>query len=151
MAKKVTLSKLYVKCIAVRRFMLNDLPEFTAWLDTGYSKTETEAILAKMYLKKAKYDRPPGTDEKRKKESEIYKWPWGLMLFKWEDAADDKSHLEDTTVKDLRFTYNWNNKLLCKTFTSIRMYNPVKYEVGNIYRVHWPGNKGLGEQATMFK
>lgn len=32
---------------------------------------------------------------------------------------------------DLKFTSNWNNKLDCHAFTTIRMYNPSKHFVGN--------------------
>lgn len=35
----------------------------------------------------------------------------------------------------ISFSYNWNNKLNCKAFTSIRMFNPSKYIEGEIYTV----------------
>lgn len=30
----------------------------------------------------------------------------------------------------LDFSYNWNNKLECKAFTTFRMANPHKYKIG---------------------
>lgn len=36
---------------------------------------------------------------------------------------------------ELQFGYNWNNKLDCKYFTTIRAYNPEKYRPGNTHRV----------------
>ena len=35
----------------------------------------------------------------------------------------------------IRFSYNWNNKLNCKSFTTLRRYNPKKYAVGMIHQV----------------
>lgn len=35
----------------------------------------------------------------------------------------------------IRFSYNWNNKLQNKAFTTIRLHNPNKYEVGNVYEI----------------
>jgi hypothetical protein len=32
--------------------------------------------------------------------------------------------------KELRFSYNWNQKLDCKFFTTLRLYNESKYSVG---------------------
>jgi len=30
----------------------------------------------------------------------------------------------------INFSYNWNNKLNCKAYTTIRLYNPSKYRIG---------------------
>ncbi|HPA71674.1 MAG TPA: hypothetical protein PKY31_05375 [Spirochaetota bacterium] len=38
-------------------------------------------------------------------------------------------------MDEITFSYNWNNKLDCKAFTTIRLHNPYKYRVGSIYRV----------------
>lgn len=35
----------------------------------------------------------------------------------------------------LKFSFNWNNKLSCGSFTSIRMWNPEKYRIGNTLHV----------------
>lgn len=32
---------------------------------------------------------------------------------------------------DLKFSYNWNHKLDCTAFTTIRLYNPQKHVKGN--------------------
>ena len=37
--------------------------------------------------------------------------------------------LYDTT-KLLPFSHNWNNKLYCEYFTTIRLHNPQKYSIG---------------------
>lgn len=34
-------------------------------------------------------------------------------------------------IEDLTFGYNWNGKLNCNCFTTIRMHNPRKYQPGN--------------------
>lgn len=36
----------------------------------------------------------------------------------------------------LNFSHNWNNKLNCKSFTTIRLENSSKYKVGNVFDVH---------------
>ena len=35
----------------------------------------------------------------------------------------------------LEFSTNWNNKLECKCFTTIRLYNPTKHFQGNKFNV----------------
>ena len=39
----------------------------------------------------------------------------------------------------IRFTTNWNNKLLNKAFTTIRIHNPNKYIVGSVYNIELNG------------
>lgn len=34
-------------------------------------------------------------------------------------------------METLSFSYNWNKKLDCDFFTTLRLYNPTKYKVGN--------------------
>ncbi len=36
----------------------------------------------------------------------------------------------------LNFNHNWNNKLQNKCFTSIRLHNNHKYNVGSVYEIH---------------
>ena len=54
--------------------------------------------------------------------------------------------------KDMRldFAYNWNKKLNCKAFTSIRLWNENKYQVGNVFEV-WLGNtkKGVASLVSL--
>ena len=38
-------------------------------------------------------------------------------------------------MRTLNFSTNWNNKLDCKHFTTIRIYNPIKHKVGNKFDV----------------
>ncbi|MBK9333868.1 MAG: hypothetical protein IPM96_16035 [Ignavibacteria bacterium] len=44
-------------------------------------------------------------------------------------------------MKEIVFTYNWNNKLDCKCFTSIRMSDT--YRVGDEYKVFLRSGKDL--------
>jgi len=37
--------------------------------------------------------------------------------------------------RELEFTTNWNNKLNCQCFTTIRLHNPIKYCIGNRFNV----------------
>lgn len=41
--------------------------------------------------------------------------------------------------KDLEFTTNWNNKLNCDCFTTIRLHNPIKYCLGATFKVYLKG------------
>lgn len=41
-----------------------------------------------------------------------------------------------STIDPIRFSYNWNNKLQCKAFTTLRLHNPKKYKVGSIYPIY---------------
>lgn len=38
-------------------------------------------------------------------------------------------------MENLTFSYNWNNKLDCKAFTTMRLHNPKKYFVGATFQV----------------
>ncbi len=40
--------------------------------------------------------------------------------------------MENQTI---RFNTNWNNKLNCKSFSTIRLSSPNKYKVGKIYNI----------------
>ena len=48
-------------------------------------------------------------------------------------------------MQNLIFSYNWNNKLDCKAFTTLRLHNPKKYYPGAEFDV-WLNEKGK-EQA----
>jgi len=39
----------------------------------------------------------------------------------------------------ISFSYNWNNKLQNKAFTTIRLHNPKKYKVGNMFQIELKG------------
>lgn len=36
----------------------------------------------------------------------------------------------------LDFAYNWNNKINCKVFTTLRLHNENKYFIGNKFEIH---------------
>lgn len=38
-------------------------------------------------------------------------------------------------IPQIRFSYNWNNKLACKAFTTIRLHNHKKYQPGRVYHI----------------
>ncbi|WP_395078118.1 hypothetical protein [Flavobacterium sp.] len=38
-------------------------------------------------------------------------------------------------MEKLEFSTNWNNKLDCKCFTTIRIYNPMKHYNGNKFEI----------------
>lgn len=52
-----------------------------------------------------------------------------------EDARKEVYRLNGWKDMRLDFSYNWNNKLNGKAFTSIRLWNENKYEVGNVYEI----------------
>lgn len=39
----------------------------------------------------------------------------------------------------INFSTNWNNKLACKVFTTIRLHNPLKYFPGKMYEARLNG------------
>ncbi len=39
------------------------------------------------------------------------------------------------TMPQINFSYNWNNKLQCNRYTTLRIWNPEKYRVGEIYDI----------------
>ena len=45
------------------------------------------------------------------------------------------------TLPTIRFSYNWNNKLNCTAFTTIRLHNPIKYKVNQEYIIELDGKK----------
>jgi hypothetical protein len=38
-------------------------------------------------------------------------------------------------MKKLEFSYNWNNKLDCRSFSTVRLANPNKYQLLELYEV----------------
>lgn len=42
-------------------------------------------------------------------------------------------------MQKLEFSYNWNKKLDCKAFTTIRLYNPDRYFVGQQFELTLKG------------
>lgn len=48
-------------------------------------------------------------------------------------------------MEDLFFSYNWNNKLDCRAFTTIRLFNPGKHVVGARFRVMLKRTENKGQ------
>lgn len=44
---------------------------------------------------------------------------------------------------NLHFSQNWNNKLDCDVFTSIRIYDPSKHLIGEEYTITWTHGKEI--------
>ena len=42
-------------------------------------------------------------------------------------------------METIRFSYDWNNKLSNKAFTTLRLHNPAKYRSGTRYRIECNG------------
>ena len=42
----------------------------------------------------------------------------------------------------LKFSHNWNNKLQCQAFTTIRFWNPAKYKEGAQFQIVLTDTKG---------
>jgi uncharacterized protein YqfB (UPF0267 family) len=38
-------------------------------------------------------------------------------------------------MRNILFSYNWNNKLECKAYTTLRLHQPEKYVVGETYDI----------------
>lgn len=53
-------------------------------------------------------------------------------------------------MKRIDFSYNWNNKLLCKAFTTIRLHNPMRYTVGDVFGIYL-NNRFMGEAVLKSK
>ncbi|RME95484.1 MAG: hypothetical protein D6772_13105 [Bacteroidetes bacterium] len=62
-----------------------------------------------------------------------------------------------SNLQNLSFSYNWNNKLYCKSWTTLRLYNSKKYAVGANFEVYFkPKGKerqylGTAELVTVRK
>lgn len=42
---------------------------------------------------------------------------------------------ELANLPEIAFTTNWNQKLFCSAFTTIRLQNPKKFVVGRVYKI----------------
>lgn len=104
-----------VEIIKVTPFYLKDLPEITAYLDTGYSLEETKNIITRMY---------PDVDFSTKQLA--------IILLKKLDESQ-KTQVEHLIGSPILFSHDWNNKLQCRCFTTIRINQPEKYIVGNYH------------------
>lgn len=48
----------------------------------------------------------------------------------------------------IKFSYNWNKKLGCNAYTTIRLKNPAKYKVGEQYEIFLKNGKGWDQLAN---
>lgn len=53
-------------------------------------------------------------------------------------------------MASISFTSNWNNKLSCSAFTTLRLHNPIKYVAGQRYTIELNG-KVTGEAVLIEK
>lgn len=57
-------------------------------------------------------------------------------------------------IERIEFTTNWNGKLNCNSFTTMRLHNPVKYCVGAIKQIYlqgvWKGNAKIIEVRRIY-
>jgi hypothetical protein len=44
-----------------------------------------------------------------------------------------------SNIETFEFTYNWNNKLANKAFTSLRLHNDKRYEIGKLFHISLKG------------
>ncbi|MDR2439928.1 MAG: hypothetical protein LBE12_11230 [Planctomycetaceae bacterium] len=51
--------------------------------------------------------------------------------------------MNENEIEVLSFSNNWNNKLNNKAFTSLRLHNDTKFEVGKLFRIILKG-RSLG-------
>lgn len=49
--------------------------------------------------------------------------------------------MSDPSKVRLEFSYNWNNKLSCPAFTTLRLHNPKRYYNGAVFEIILKGKK----------
>jgi hypothetical protein len=53
-------------------------------------------------------------------------------------------------MQQITFSYNWNNKLDCTAFTTLRLRNDQRYQPGYQYEINLKGeSKGIGEITSV--
>ena len=66
---------------------------------------------------------------------------WMIYCFHCKQSNGKYKRVMD---EKLEFTQNWNGKLNCNAFTTLRLHNPTKYAVGAIKQIYlrgvWKGN-----------
>ena len=107
------------KLEVIQPFLLENMPKITACLDTGYSYDETIKLIKTMY---------PKVDFSKKLLA--------LHLFRclYNDESENVFLLVNAQNK-ITFSSNWNNKLACRYFTTIRLHNPNLYKVNEFYEI----------------
>lgn len=102
----------------VKPFLLDKLPKITAMVDTGYSLEETKNIIIRMY---------PNVD--------FAKTELAIILLRRLDEKEKEAIPDFLVGEPIVFSYDWNNKLGCRIFTTIRLYQPSKNIVGNYHDI----------------
>lgn len=92
-------------------FYLKDLPTISAYLDAGMSAKKLRGMLYNMYKNKVK---------------NVNQAKFCVCLM--------QQVKEGEYTQTLKFSQNWNNKLACPFYTTIRLDQP-KYKVGTVFRV----------------
>lgn len=49
-------------------------------------------------------------------------------------------------MKNLNFSFNWNNKLHCSSFSTIRIFNPEKYVLLDVYEILLKSKSGKSSE-----
>jgi hypothetical protein len=116
------------KVVAKVRFALSNVTETVARIDMGSN--------AKSYIDTIKSHYHFWCQE-----SEMF----DLVLFEYQSVTDDWERLQAvclTTITDhpyssteISFNQNWNNKLFCKAFTTLRLHSAKKYKKNDIHNV----------------
>ena len=47
----------------------------------------------------------------------------------------NKEQRKALQLKSIHFSYNWNNKLGCKSFSTVRLWNQKKYQLLDLFEV----------------
>jgi hypothetical protein len=51
--------------------------------------------------------------------------------------------IKNSKINEIKFSKNWNNKLNCPTFTTIRLHNTSKYVISEVYQIVFPHKKQI--------
>lgn len=54
-------------------------------------------------------------------------------------------------MAEIGFSYNWNNKLGCNSFTTIRLHQPNKYQLNQVYQIKLKGEYLFDAQIIAIK
>lgn len=76
---------------------------------------------------------------------------WMIYCFK---CKQQTGKYYKVMTERIEFTQNWNGKLNCNSFTTMRLHNPVKYCVGAIKQIYlkgvWKGNAKIIEVRRIY-
>ena len=67
-------------------------------------------------------------------------------------VANAAGYFKTVFMFDLKFSYNWNHKLDCDAFSTIRLYNPFKHILGNHCRIYLNNeDRGTGKLVAVHR